>query len=100
MRLSNFKNRKWENLTEKEKKEWDEFAIKNGDMLKLLNRFSKLRKCYMCKHKFLDGILVKHPFEIVPLLNMFRGDFLFHLKETHGLDPETFKSICLKINET
>lgn len=93
-----YKNRKWENLKKNEKKEWEDFAV-NNDFLRVWRELVKLKKCFLCKTKFPNGIIKKMPYDIsTPFLNRIDGKFLFHLKTTHGIDPEMFdwqmKNVC------
>ena len=50
----------------------------------------------MCKRKFLNGILNKYPKEKRPLIDFFKGEFLFHMKGTHGIDPEILVDMWVK----
>lgn len=59
-------------------------------ILQILTDIDKSKKCHMCKKEFPDGILNRNPEKILPIMNMIKSKFLFHLKETHGLDPEMF----------
>jgi|SRR5882724_385845 len=72
---------------------WDEIAKK--PLAQLLLMFSQLKNCHYssCKTRFPKGILRKHPKQIVPLESMFSGEYLFHIKSTHGLDPDMFTNI-------
>lgn len=94
--LEESKSEKWEELPSAIQKEWNKCASKNERLIILLRGFSKSKKCFMCKFKFPEGILNKNPYKIIPLLQMFKSDFLFHLKTTHGIDPDMFKMILLK----
>ena len=96
MNLDKYKNRKWEDLNDEEKEEWNRLALKHPRFFSLFDKLSKLKKCYMCKTKFPDGLLNKNPHKVVSLLEMFKGDFLFHLKSTHGIDPNMFLLIVKK----
>jgi hypothetical protein len=64
----------------------------NLKLLALLRGFfEKPRQCHMCRHRFENTILKKeNAKKFVPLIEMFSGEFLFHLKETHGLIPYDF----------
>ena len=65
-------------------------------MFMALVRIDKTKKCFMCKHKFPNGILNKFPREHRPLKDFLKGDFLYHVKETHGIDPEILLSMFIK----
>jgi len=66
---------------------------KNGDFnIKLIcgwKAFSKMKKCFMCKKKFPNGITQKRPNELFPYSSycMYTPKFLVHLQTTHGLEP-------------
>lgn len=90
-----YKNRKWEDLNEKEKAEWDNFVEKNQNSIKKIKILSEMKKCFICKAKFPEGILNKNPYKILPFLNMIKADFLFHLKSTHGIEPEIFEKFII-----
>jgi hypothetical protein len=50
----------------------------------------------MCSRKF-NGVIKKMPRdEETPFSERFKGEFLFHMKETHGLDPEDVINGLLK----
>ena len=86
----------WEDLTIQEKKEWDEAAFKNQEFLQKLKVLAKLKKCPMCKVFFPRGVLEKNPSKIIPLLEMIKGDFLFHFQSTHGIPPDIFKLFLIE----
>lgn len=86
----------WNDLNTKEKEKWEKIAEDNQGLLVALKRLSETTQCFMCKAKFPDGLLNKNPGKAVPLLNMIRGDFLFHLQSTHGIEPAELKEIILK----
>lgn len=61
----------------------------NPEMIKM---WSERNKCWMCKHRFDKAV-------ILPVDKPIRGEyqpnynaeFLFHLYDTHGLDPQTIR---------
>jgi hypothetical protein len=97
-------DKKWENLSEKEKEKWDRKAldINNLGLIVVMGRLAEAKKCYMCGRKFSEGLLtknykVKSWSDVFGLINV---KFLLHLQETHGLFPELYEMILNKqINE-
>jgi len=84
---------KWGDLTSKKKRWWNNFAKRNQTLLKLFVyfvSFDKRKRCSLCKYRFERGILDKYPHKFVPLIYMFRGEFLAHLHQTHGIPPDMF----------
>ncbi len=81
--------------------------LDKSENLKLLNVLQffiqKGNHCYMCQHKFKENIIRKNPRKIIPFISMFSGEFLAHLKMTHGISPFDFfwilrKKIGIKID--
>lgn len=70
-------------------------------ILKLWIKLCGLNRCYMCRTKFENGIVKKHPKQFFRLnsFNWFTGEFLAHLKTTHGLDPEIITEFLIKIRD-
>ena len=99
----NIPHKSWEELTKKEKDKWNKLVEKSAKEHEGLLRFliwaSKSKKCFMCKMKFKNGLLNKNPYKVVPLLEMLSGEFLFHLKSTHGIPPEIFRTMLLKLKK-
>lgn len=62
------------------------------EVFKSLLFLDKKKKCPYCKKKYPDGIINKFPGQKRPLIDFLKGEFLFHLKSTHGYDEETFIS--------
>jgi hypothetical protein len=53
--------------------------------------------CYMCSHKFDNGIIRKMPKDNeTPFSLRLTGEFLWHMTETHGIWPEDVVNSILK----
>jgi hypothetical protein len=50
----------------------------------------------MCSRAFPKGIVIPHPQQEVPFLQLIDPEFLFHLYTTHAIAPEDFRSFFLK----
>ena len=98
----------WENLTEEEQEEWNNHAEKYQGQLQILKAIQNMKnnkKCIFCK-KEIEVVYARQDLKdkLVELgwLGFFTSDFLFHIKATHGYDPEVFlhfiKTTIDKIN--
>jgi len=63
---------------------------KEYEAAKKLIQIDESKKCFMCKKKFPDGVINRHPSQIVNWRKWIKGEFLFHLQSTHGIAPEMF----------
>ena len=64
---------------------------KYGEKLSIWAKLCETKKCLFCSFPFPEGVVIKKPRDIdTPFLDRIKGDFLFHLKATHGYDPEMF----------
>ena len=46
----------------------------------------KIKQCLWCKLQFKEGIIIPMPRDIItPFSARFKGEFLFHVQDTHGL---------------
>lgn len=71
----------------------------NTKFVALWKTLHESKTCFMCKTKFPKGIMKKHPSKLKPLMGFFRGDFLFHLQSTHGIDPLSFRSMIMSFKD-
>ncbi|MDD5178336.1 MAG: hypothetical protein PHT54_03605 [Candidatus Nanoarchaeia archaeon] len=95
-------NKKWEELTDKEKEEWEVLAKNITPLQKFWISLCLMRKCIYCKTKFEEGITRKHPRENNFPLNAyfwFTAKFLVHCQTTHGYCPEDITMFLEKIAE-
>jgi len=76
----------WEDLSPEEQNKWDELA--EDDKVKTLVFLYKLKKCWMCKHKFKETFLITKNNE--PLIS---GEWAFHFDATHGIPPDSLPYI-------
>ena len=64
MNLDNFKNKKWEDLSDSERAEWKEFVEENQKPFDLWNKLTSAKKCIWCGHKFPEGIVNGEPWRL------------------------------------
>ena len=99
----------WEDLTEEEQEEWNKRARENQGQIRVLKGIWELRKrkrCIYCS-KEMDVVYeekdLKDRLLEIGWLGFFTSDYLFHLKSTHGYEPQIFlriiRTIINKINE-
>ena len=92
MNFEKYQNRHWDYLTNEERKEWDLFTQKHQIGISIwgaLIKCSEAGKCTAdCK---IEPFIDKLPYDTTtPLLARISSFFLFHMKSTHGIDPEIF----------
>lgn len=85
----------WEDLTDKEREEWNVLAQKYQKQYQVIIALAERRRCFQCKAKFPNGLLTnfeydkdKKPVKINP-----RGDFVVHYKTTHGFPPDLLSDL-------
>lgn len=92
--IDRFKNKKWEELSDSEKKEWQNEAdeinkLVKGDRKSFLEKIQwisallKEKKCPMCKTTFTNSHLIIEDKKII-----VNPHFSFHYETTHGIPHE------------
>lgn len=94
------KYKKFSDLPQKEQDELRKIISENQRTYLFYKTMLELRKCFLCKTKFPNGVLehMDHP-EPGYAPYKYNGDFLFHLKETHGIVPEIFELMQKEVLE-
>ena len=102
MNFEKYKNRKWKDLSEDEKKEWDILALNLSPIQKLwtgLCERENKKKCLYCEAEFPEEIIRRRPYETIPLnaISWFSASFLCHCQTTHGYSPDIMDYFLRKI---
>lgn len=63
-------------------------------IVRILYYLDSKRKCIMCNFKLKEAPVKKYN-KSIGILSMFSSEFLFHLKSSHGFEPEIFESLVL-----
>lgn len=73
---------------------WEEMAGER--VIRFIYLTSIKNQCFMCKWSNGGELLNRFPKEVVPLFQLIKGDYLFHLQSTHGLAPELLSMILFQ----
>ena len=96
MDFAKYKHRKWESLGEEEKNEWDVIVNSRKDGLMkwaIMIETSEKQKC-LAGEKLGYSWIKKLPYDVMtPFLSRLEPKFIFHMKSTHGIEPETLESV-------
>ena len=73
----------FEELTTEEQEYWNNKVKNLSDIEKLWIRSKQDNKCFMCKKRFENGTV--NDLDKIQSKGFYTGEFLFHLKSTHGI---------------
>ena len=86
--LERFKNRKWDDLSDSEKKEWESFAENKQDKLSAWARLTHIKGCGHCK-KFKEPLIKPMPYDYETSFNdRLNAKWLWHSYSVHGVPIE------------
>lgn len=88
MDFTKYKNRKWEDLNDSEKLEWDKFTEEHQKGIARWIKLCKIDRCLFCK-KYKGGLIIPMPYDTdTPFTKRLNYEYLVHVKTTHGFEPE------------
>lgn len=90
MNIEEITKKEWADLSPLEKAYFDGLATKYQKKFLLLQKLLSEKKCFRCKTKFEDGLILKFGYEKngEPIIVALNPKFLFHASSTHGIPAD------------